>query len=82
MNNIVEFSCYENDKPIEIQLEPEAEILIASPGNSLQFVAVNCQGDFRWSLRIDHSNEVIQLFPESLDRYEIKIYRNGELLRG
>ena len=80
MSNVIEFFCYENDKPLEIQLEPEAMIFIVSPGNSLRFVAVNCQNDFRWSLRIEHANEGVQLFPDSRGRYEIEIYKNDELL--
>jgi hypothetical protein len=81
MSNSIEFFCYENDNPIEIQLEPEAIIYVASPGNSLRFVAVNCKGDFKWSIRIDHSHKGIQLFPDTLKQYDIEIYKNNELLR-
>ncbi len=81
MSNIMEFFGYENDKPIEIQLEPEAITFIATPAKSLRFVAVNCQVDFRWSLRIDHARQGIQLFPDTLNHYEIEIYENDQLLK-
>lgn len=76
MSNRIEFFCYENDKPLEIQLEPEAIIFIASPGNSIAFHAVNCSDDFRWSVRVEHENVGVQLFPDSLHDYEIEIYEN------
>jgi hypothetical protein len=80
MSNTIEFFCYERDKPLEIQLEPEAIIFIASPENALKFVATNAASDFRWSLRIIHEGEGVQLFPDSLGEYEIEIYENNQLL--
>lgn len=80
MSNIIEFFCYQNDMPLEIQLEPEAVIFIASPKNAIKFVAINCQDDFKWSIRIGSENRGIQLFPDTLGHYDIEVYENNELI--
>jgi hypothetical protein len=78
--SVIEFSCWENDEPIEVQLEPEAIIFIVSQGNSLRFVGTNSYNDFKWALRVDHKDKGIQLFPESSGIYKIEIFENDELV--
>ncbi|WP_316812583.1 hypothetical protein [Pedobacter heparinus] len=80
MSNIIEFFCYQNDSPLEIQLEPEAVIFIASPENAIKFVAINCQDDFKWSIRIGSEDGGLQLFPQTLGDYDIEVYENNELI--
>jgi hypothetical protein len=80
MKKSIEFFCYENDKPVKIQIEPDAITFTASPKSNLQFVAVDCQEDFKWSVRIDHAGEGVQLVPESKGSFQIEIYQNGQQL--
>jgi len=75
--NSVSFFCYENDKPVEIQLEPEALIFIANPECEIKFVAT-CDTQFDWTLRIQ--GDGIQLFPNSKGDYSIEIFENDVLL--
>jgi len=79
-NNTIEFSSWEKDEAMEIQLEPECYLFKIMPCNSIKFVAVQCQSEFEWSVRVDHRNKGIQLFPVSKASYEIEIYENGVLL--
>jgi hypothetical protein len=76
----IEFSCWQNDEPIKIQLEPEAFVFIVSQGNNLKFVGTSPANDFKWALRIDYKYKGIQLYPESSGKYEITIFENDALL--
>jgi hypothetical protein len=82
MNNkaVIEFILYNDDDPLEVQLEPEPIIFKVAPGNQLKFIATNCTSEFQWSLRIAYSDNAIQLFPDSMGKYDIEIYENGILL--
>jgi len=80
MSNIIEFFCYQNDIPLEIQLEPEAIIFIASPGNTIKFVAINTNDDFKWSIRIGSDERALQLFPVTIGHYDIEVYENNDLI--
>ena len=80
MSNIIEFFCYQDDMPLEIQLEPEAVLFIASPENSIKFIAINCQDDFTWSVRIEGEERGLQLFPSTLGDYEVEVYENDKLI--
>jgi hypothetical protein len=79
-NSAIEFTVWEKDEALEIQLEPECYLFKIMPGDSIKFVAVQCLSEFEWSVRIDHREKSIQLFPESKGSYEIEIYENGVLL--
>jgi hypothetical protein len=76
----IEFFAWKDDDPLEIQLEPECLVFKVLPDNALKFVAVNCDAEFLWTLRINHKNSGIQLFPESKGDYDIMIYENDSLL--
>jgi hypothetical protein len=77
-SNSISFIVWENDSPLDIQLEPEAFVFTANSNEELTFVVVNPNLDFSWYVR--HSKDGIQLFPETLGVYEkIELYRNGEL---
>lgn len=78
-NQIIEFSLWKDDLPLEIKLEPECIIFKVEPGNTLKFVAVT-DDYFDWSLRIERKLCGIQLYPEGKGDYEIDVYENGELL--
>jgi len=78
--SIIEFSCWENDEPVEVQLEPDAIIFIVSRGKVLKFVGTSSTSNFKWSLRVDHKNKGIQLFPESIGDYTIEIFENDSLV--
>ncbi|NOT93482.1 hypothetical protein [Ferruginibacter sp.] len=80
MKKIIEFFCYEDDKPVEIQIEPDAIIFTASPNSNLKFFAVNCQDDFEWFIRIDHASKAVQLLPESKGSFQIEVYQDGQQL--
>ncbi|MBO9675114.1 MAG: hypothetical protein J7577_16825 [Sphingobacteriaceae bacterium] len=81
MSNMIEFFCYQNDMPLEIQLEPEALIFVASPGNTIKFIAINTNDDFKWSIRIgSEDGRTLQLFPETLGHYDIEVYENNDLI--
>ncbi|WP_153800292.1 hypothetical protein [Foetidibacter luteolus] len=80
MINKIEFTCWQSDEPIEIQLEPEAIIFIVSPENTITFTGTSTLGDFKWAIRIDHAQKGIQLFPESDGHYSIEIFENNKLL--
>jgi hypothetical protein len=66
MSNIIEFFCYQNDMPLEIQLEPEAVIFVASPGNTIKFVAINSNDGFKWWIRIGSEDRGLQYFQRLL----------------
>jgi len=78
--SVIEFTCFEKDDPIEIQLEPEAIIFIAKNGKDLKFIGTSDIDDFHWAVRIDHKEKGIQLFPESLGNYSIEVYENDKLI--
>jgi hypothetical protein len=82
MNNkaVIEFILYKDDDPLEIHLEPEPIIFKVAPGNELKFIATNYISTFQWSLRIEHKDNAVQLFPDSTGKYDIEIYENGILL--
>jgi hypothetical protein len=81
MRNTIEFTCWENDKALEIQLEPEAVRYIVHPEQTLKFVAPFAKEGFSWALRINHEDKSVQLFPEGLKYYgDIEVYRNNELV--
>lgn len=82
MSNVIEFFCYENDMPLEIQLEPEAITFVASPGNDIKFIAINTNDDFKWSIRFESEskNRGLQLFPDTLGDYDIEVYENNALI--
>lgn len=78
--NVVTFTCWERDEQIEIQLEPEALIFKLLPGNEIRFEGCSSVTDFKWALRIDHTNKGIQLMPDIAEPYGIEIFENGKLL--
>ena len=80
--SVIEFGCWDDDEPTEIQLEPEAIIFIVSKDINLRFVATSVLNDFKWVLRIDHNSKWLQLFPESAGAYVIEIFENNKLLEG
>lgn len=74
--NRISFTCWIGDKPLDVQLEPEAFVYTVVPGQEITFVAVSNDDKFQWVLR--NSEGGIQLFPESIKMcYEIRIYING-----
>jgi hypothetical protein len=72
----IEFFCYENDKPYEIQLEPECYLFKVRPDNTLKFVAKS-DSPFAWAVRLDNG---IQLFPDTKGQYDITVYENDFIL--
>ena len=77
--NGIEFMCEEKDKPLEIQLEPEAHCYTIYPGNTIKFIPTNSNDNFSWILSISHDNKGVQLIPGPFNSYEdIEIYMNGE----
>ena len=79
--NAIEFTCWEKDKPLEIQLEPEAFCYTVNPGSTIKFIPTNSTRKFSWTLRITHDEKGIQLMPDPPDSYDgIKIYMNEELI--
>lgn len=71
----VTFTVWDNDPPLQVQLEPEAVILIVNPGEELTFVPKNPSQEFSWTIRHEDG---IQLFHETLGNYDrIEIFRNG-----
>ena len=78
-NSVITFACGEKDNPIEIQLEPEALLFKVLPGNRITFKGTLPEGDFEWSLYVDHKNQGIQLCPDKWP-HEIAIFENGKLL--
>jgi hypothetical protein len=78
--SIIEFTCFENDDPIEIQLEPEAIIFIAKDGKDLKFIGTSDDDNFCWSVRVDHKVKGVQLFPVSLGNFSIEIFENNRLI--
>ena len=74
--NRISFTCWIGDKPLDVQLEPEAFVYTVSPGEELTFVGVCSDNKFKWVLR--NSDGGIQLFPESVQLfYTVRIYKNG-----
>jgi hypothetical protein len=80
--NAIEFTCWDKDTPLEIQLEPEAFCYTVQPGNTIRFIPLSSTHKFVWTLRITHDNKGIQLIPDPPDSYDdIEIYMNGELIK-
>lgn len=80
MSNVIEFFCDQDDMPLEIQLEPEAIIFVASPGNAIKFVAINTNNNFKWAIRVGSEDRAIQLLPDTLGHYDIEVYENNTLI--
>lgn len=80
MSSIITFACGEKDAPIEIQLEPEAYLFVVEPGNEITFKGFKLDGDFDWTLMVNHQDKGIQLIPDSGFFSKIEIYENGVLL--
>jgi hypothetical protein len=72
----IEFFCYENDKPYEIQIEPACYLFKVGPNTKLKFVAKS-DAPFTWAVRIDSG---IQLFPDTKGEYDITISENDAIL--
>lgn len=75
----IEFDCWENDEPLQIQLEPEALVFKVTYPTSLKFLA-RCEQPFTWAVRVCPEDRWIQLFPECKHEYEIIIYEGNTLL--
>ncbi len=76
-NNSITFTVWQDDPPLEIQLEPEATSIVAKPNEDITFTVINPVGSFSWSVRYDTTG--IQLFPETRGGYErIVLYRNSK----
>jgi hypothetical protein len=76
---IIEFISWENDPPINIQLEPEAFEFSCARNESLKFVA-KCDSKFSWIMRLDGQNIGGQLYPETKGKYEVMVYLNDKLI--
>jgi hypothetical protein len=77
--NAIEFTCWEKDEPLVVQLEPEAFPYTVHPGNTIKFIPTNSTDRFSWTLRISHVVKGVQLFPDPPDSYdEIDIFMNGK----
>jgi len=82
MASVITFTCFEGDKPIEVQLEPEALLFRVMPGNELTLKSVSLAGgNFEWSIRINHNAGGIQVFPDAPGPWEIEIFENETLLQ-
>jgi hypothetical protein len=77
-NSVIEFCSHQDDDPFEIVLKPVSFKVL--PGNSLRFVATNCETDFVWVLRFIQKAGAIQLFADSNGDYNIEVYENDMLL--
>lgn len=82
MGNTVEFTLYEKDAPLNIQLEPECFNFKVLSGQTIRFVQKTNDKKFRWAIRVcDEASRWIQLFPEGESSYRnLEVYVNGELL--
>jgi hypothetical protein len=81
MKNIIEFFCWEKDKPLEVQLEPEAILYIVNPGDTIKFVPINPTEKFKWGIRVDNVTKSVQLFPDTPDAYNgIEVYLNDSII--
>lgn len=74
--NSITFAVWKGDPRLQIQLEPEAISFTVNPGEELTFAVTNPSHEFSWTIR--HEQDGIQLFPETLGKYErIEMFRNG-----
>ncbi|MBO9563531.1 MAG: hypothetical protein J7621_12180 [Niastella sp.] len=81
MTNAIEFCCWEKDKPLEVQLEPEAILYIVNPGDTIKFVPVKPTEEFRWAVRVDNDTKAVQLFPDPPRAYDgIDVYLNDKII--
>ncbi len=81
MTHSLEFTCWKNDQPLEIQLEPEAILFTANPGDTLKFVPEQPTSKFRWTIRLDDNSKAVQVFPDPPDGYgNVQVYRNDQLI--
>lgn len=77
--NSITFTVWEDDPPLEIQLEPEATLFTVKPGEEMSFAVKNPTKEFCWTVR--HFSDGVQLCPDGYGSYEgITIYRNGEVV--
>ncbi|WP_207534776.1 hypothetical protein [Desertivirga arenae] len=77
----IEFTCWEDDTPIDVFLEPEALNYPVKPGKTIKFIPVDPTIEFFWTVRITHEDRGIQLFPEPIGAYKgIAIYMNNTLI--
>lgn len=79
---IIEFTCWDEDEPMNIQLEPEATNFELKPGSEIKFIAINCGNKFYWSVKIDNKRNNIQLYPESSSGScgSINVYIDGQVV--
>lgn len=80
MSNTIEFTAYKTDEPYEVWMEPEPIRFCVLPGSTLKFIGSNASNTFTWAVRINHKNKEVQLFPESLDDYNVEVFENDHLL--
>ncbi len=72
----IEFLCWEDDPPLEIQIEPEAMVFRLQPGEQIQIIATTDRTDFYWALRATTTENFISLYAEG-SSYDIKVYNGG-----
>lgn len=77
MKATVTFVCGKNDRPLEVQLEPEALLFSVLPGNEIAFVAENDAGEVAWAVQCYWAENLIQLMPAGQALFNITIYENG-----
>ena|SRR6218665_3971207 len=81
MTNTIEFFCWDKDKPLEVQLEPEAILYTVNPGDTIKFVPVKPAEKFQWGVRVDSDTKCVQLFPDPPDAYQdINVFLNGKII--
>lgn len=81
MTNTIEFFCWDKDKPLEIQLEPEAMLYIVNPGDVIKFIPIAPTSKFHWGVRMENDIKAIQLFPDKPDDYQgIEVYLNNKII--
>ena len=81
MNNVIEFFCWDKDKPLEVQIEPEAICYTVNPGDTIKFIPIKPTNKFRWGVRVDNDTKAIQLFPDMPDAYDgIEVYLNDKII--
>ncbi len=81
MTNVIEFFCWDNDRPLEIQLEPEATLFTVNPGDTIKFVPINPTEKFRWGIRVDNDTKCLQLFPDTPGAYDdVDVYLNDKII--
>ncbi|WP_207435985.1 hypothetical protein [Sabulibacter ruber] len=79
MDKSIEFTCWKEDDSIEVQLEPEASVFVVQPGNLIKFDPIKPSDDFKWVLRVSHTDKSIQLYPDGSNE-GVRIYENNTLI--